>query len=160
MSREVRRARLDVDVATDGVRIPVARAAVTSAVRAVLRGEAVHHALVSIAFVTRARIAALNRAHLDRRGATDVIAFGFRRVADGDAVVGDVYICPDVARASARALGVPMREELMRLVVHGTLHVLGYDHPEDEARHDSVMWTKQEQIVRRLVVSRHRARTR
>ena len=64
--------------------------------------------------------------------------------------MGDVYIAPSVARASARDNGVSVREELVRLVVHGTLHVLGYDHPDSDARTRSAMWKKQERLVRRL----------
>ena len=119
-----------VDVALDGVRIPVSRARVAEVARAVLEAERVPNALLSIAFVTRQRIAALNREHLGRRGVTDVISFGFARATDRDPVIGDIYICPDVARAAAAERRIGIREELTRLVIHGTLHVLGHDHPE------------------------------
>jgi len=66
------------------------------------------------------------------------------------ALVGDVYICPAVARANARTAGVGVREELVRLVVHGTLHVLGYDHPEGPGRTMSPMWRRQERYVKAL----------
>src|SRR5215471_15871458 len=72
-------------------------------------------------------------------GATDVIAFAFAPVRARGPLVGDVYIAPDVARAQARRLGVPVREELARLVVHGTLHVTGHDHPGGAARTRSRM---------------------
>ncbi|MGH7669133.1 MAG: rRNA maturation RNAse YbeY [Gemmatimonadaceae bacterium] len=42
---------------------------------------------------------------------------------------------------------MPLREELVRLVVHGTLHVLGYDHPDDASRLQSAMWKRQERLV-------------
>ena len=116
-----------------------------------LRAERVRDALVSIALVSNRRIAALNRAHLRRSGTTDVIAFGFARVGSRGPVVGDIYVAPEVARASARDNGVPVREELARLVVHGTLHVLGYDHPEAGARTRSAMWRRQERLVARLL---------
>jgi len=64
--------------------------------------------------------------------------------------VGDVYICPAVAREHARALRIPPREELIRLVVHGTLHALGYEHPEGEGRTRSAMWRRQERYVEAL----------
>ncbi|MEO8562812.1 MAG: rRNA maturation RNase YbeY [bacterium] len=142
-----------VDVAVEGVRIPLARARVAAVAEGVLRAERVRDALLSVAFVTDRRIAALNRAHLGHPGATDVIAFGFAPVdASGD-VVGDVYIAPDVARRNARAAGSSIREELLRLVVHGVLHVLGHDHPEDESRYHSPMWQRQERLLRTLVRS-------
>ena len=68
--------------------------------------------------------------------------------ADGAPVVGDVYIAPSVARVNARLSGVTVREELARLVVHGTLHVLGHDHPA-VGRERSAMWRRQEHLLAR-----------
>jgi len=62
-------------------------------------------------------------------------------------VIGDIYICPDVVRKNAERFGVGVREELARVVVHGTLHTLGYDHPDGEDRTDSDMWRRQERIL-------------
>jgi probable rRNA maturation factor len=140
-----------VSVATDGVRVPVARARMEALVRAVLRAERVNDALMSLAFVSSAAIARLNRLHLGHRGPTDVIAFAYSGAA---VTIGDVYICPGVVRANAVAWGIGVREELARVVVHGVLHVLGYDHPQDEAaRTGSPMWRRQEALVRRLARS-------
>ena len=141
---------LAVDVATEGVRIPIARARVAALAEGVLRREGVRDALLSIAFVSDRRISALNRAHLGHTGPTDVISFGFAPVGNARVVVGDVYIAPAVARRNARAHGNGVREELSRLVVHGVLHVLGHDHPEGEPRYASPMWQRQEQLLRSL----------
>jgi rRNA maturation RNase YbeY len=143
-----------VAVSTDGVRLSLPRQRVVDAARAVLRGERVRDAMLSVTFVSTAVMRRLNRRHLGRAGATDVISFGFRRASRASPVVGDVYIAPDVAKQSARVNAVPAREELLRLVVHGTLHVLGYDHPETETRTRSRMWRKQERVVRRLTRKR------
>ncbi|MFN2566217.1 MAG: rRNA maturation RNase YbeY [Gemmatimonadaceae bacterium] len=142
---------ISVDVAVDGVRSPLSRARVGDLARRVLRAEGVRDALLSVALVSNRRMAELNRAHLRRPGPTDVIAFGLTRVGTRGPVVGDIYLAPDVARASARENGVPVREELARLVVHGTLHVLGYDHPDDDSRTRSTMWRRQERLVARLL---------
>jgi probable rRNA maturation factor len=141
---------LDVDVSASGVRSPISAARLADAARAVLRTERVRNALVSLALIDRRAIARLNREHLGHAGATDVISFSFSRASARDAVIGDVYIAPDVARDNAAARGVPLREEMLRLVVHGTLHVLGHDHPDGPTRERSPMWRKQERIVRRL----------
>ncbi|HEY8174967.1 MAG TPA: rRNA maturation RNase YbeY [Gemmatimonadaceae bacterium] len=143
-----------VGISADGVRIPVSRDRVAAAVRAVLRSERVRDALLSITFVSNPVIRSLNRAHLKRRGVTDVISFGFRRASAASPILGDIYIAPDVARASARANKVTVGEEIVRLVVHGTLHVLGYDHPEGDTRTRSAMWRKQERLVERLAPGR------
>jgi len=145
-----------VGVSANGVRVPLSRDGAARIARAVLRSERVSHAMLSITFVSNAGIRALNRKHLRRAGLTDVIAFWFRRPTRGAPVVGDVYIAPGVARASARANDVGVREELVRLIVHGTLHVLGYDHPARETRTRSAMWRKQERLVQRLSARRRR----
>ena len=147
---------LDVDVATNRVRSPLSREAIIDAARATLRGDRVRNALVSITLLDRASIARMNRRHLGHPGATDVISFGFVRPSRRDPVIGDIYIAPEVGRENALARGTPVREELTRLVVHGTLHVLGYDHPAGNARERSPMWTRQERIVRRVIRARER----
>lgn len=143
-----------MDVTASGVRSPIARARLAAAARAVLRAERVRNALLSITLVDRAAIARLNRLHLGHRGPTDVISFGFARASDRDPVIGDVYIAPEVAGENARAHGVGAREEMVRLIVHGTLHVLGHDHPDGPSRTASPMWKRQERLVHRLAGAR------
>jgi probable rRNA maturation factor len=140
---------LAVDVSANGIRTPLGRAAIADVARSALRAERVANALVSITLLDRRAIARMNRAHLGHAGPTDVISFGFDRATPRDPVIGDIYIAPDVARENAKASGVSVREEMARLVVHGTLHVLGYDHPESAERERSAMWKLQERIVRR-----------
>jgi probable rRNA maturation factor len=142
---------LVVDVANEsgGTRLPLSRARVGELARTALRAEGVRDALLSVTFLSPRRMSALNRSHLDRRGATDVIAFGFHRVGARAPVIGDIYIAPDVARANARRLGIGLREELARLVIHGTLHVLGHVHPDGAGRTRSAMWRRQERLLAR-----------
>ncbi len=138
---------LHVDVAAEGVRVPLARARAADLATFVLQRERVRHALLSFSFVTNRAIATLNREHLGHRGPTDVITFALGDASADGPVVGDVYIAPDVARANARAHGRGVREELARLVVHGTLHVLGHEHPEQDDRTASPMWHRQERLL-------------
>jgi len=146
---------LRVGVTCDGVRAPVATHRIADGVRLVLRAEGVRDAMVSVTLLSPSAMARLNRRHLALTGATDVISFGFAPVP-GAGVVGDIYVCPGVAAANARAACCGVREELLRLVVHGTLHVLGHDHPVDAARTTSPMWRRQERLLAR--VRRHLAR--
>jgi probable rRNA maturation factor len=142
--------RLAVDVGTVGVRVSLGRDRVRALAQRVLRAEGARDALLSITFVTPRAIAALNQRHLGHNRPTDVIAFGWTAPAGPRQVaLGDVYIAPDVARENARAHGSGIREELARLVVHGTLHVLGHDHPDGDARVTSTMWKRQEALLAR-----------
>lgn len=117
----------------------------------VLRWERARRARVELALLGPVAMRRLNRRATGRRGLTDVIAFTLPQ-PDG-AILGDVYICPAAARAFVANGGPPerLREELVRLVVHGTLHVLGYDHPDGPGRTRSAMWQRQERYVRRLM---------
>ena len=139
---------LVVDVAADGVRIPLARERVRETARLVLRAEGVREALLSVTFLPRAGMARLNRRHLGHAGATDVLSFSLAPVV-GTSLLGDIYICPDVARENARQAGVGVREEVARLVVHGTLHAIGHEHPDGEDRLRSQMWRRQERLLAR-----------
>ena len=144
---------LIVDVSADGVRAPVARERLKDLAVGVLEAERVRDALLSITLVSPTRIARLNRAHLGHAGATDVISFALTNppgASARQAIVGDIYIAPAVARANAARMGTSVRQEIARLVVHGTLHVLGHDHPDGADRTTSPMWRRQEQLLAKL----------
>lgn len=138
-----------VAVASEGTRAAIGAEAVRALVQGVLAAERAGRAMVSVTFLAPAAMAALNRRHLRHRGPTDVISFGFVPTG-GEGLVGDVYVCPAVARENAARFGCGVREETARLVVHGALHVLGWDHPVDAAREHSPMWRRQEALLRRL----------
>ena len=138
---------LAVDVALDGVRLPLSRDRVRSLVRFALRRERVRDAIVSFAFVSARAIAALNRRVFRHDGVTDVITLAFHPPARGAALVADVYIAPEVVRRNAVAAGVRTREELARVVVHAVLHALGMTHPDGPGRERSAMWRRQERLL-------------
>ncbi|HVS59829.1 MAG TPA: rRNA maturation RNase YbeY [Gemmatimonadaceae bacterium] len=142
---------LAIDISSSVRRLLVSRPRVKEAAVAALRAERVKDAMLSITFVGRAAMSELNRRYLGHHGPTDVISFGLGRQGRRGPVVGDIYICPEIARANARRQGVSSHEELLRLVVHGTLHTLGYHHPEGATRTESSMWRRQERILARVV---------
>lgn len=117
------------------------------AVRTTLAAEGVARAEVSVTLLGDADIQDLNLRYLGRDRPTDVIAFSL----DDDAPLGDVYVGLDQARRQAEEAGIELTEELVRLAVHGTLHVLGHDHPEGADRLGSPMFARQEALVRQVM---------
>jgi probable rRNA maturation factor len=119
----------------------------------VLAWEGARAARVDVVLLDVAAMRRVNRRATGRRGLTDVIAYALPTAGHG--LVGDVYICPEAAArwVGAHAPDRPgaLAEELVRLAVHGTLHVLGYDHPDGAGRTRSAMWRRQERYVRRLL---------
>lgn len=140
-----------IDISSTVRRLNVSRARVREAAVAALESERVRDAMISITFVGRAAMSDMNGRYLGHKGPTDVISFGLGRIGKRGAVLGDIYICPEVARDNARRQGVPAGQELLRLVIHGTLHVLGYEHPHSTSRTESAMWRKQERILARVI---------
>jgi probable rRNA maturation factor len=111
---------------------------------------------LTVYFVDEIAIAELNREHMGKEGPTDVLAFpldgvecieiqGPGAISRGPArphhdhddmplLLGDVFVCPSVALSQAPTHAGSLDDEIALLVVHGILHVLGYDHDEDLAR--------------------------
>lgn len=133
---------------TDGSLVPLLETAVRHTWEAEGRGPGE----VSLTLLDDDAIAALNRRYLERDGPTDVIAFTLEKSDDSTTPVGDVYVGAAQAARQAREYGVPLKEELVRLAVHGTLHVLGHDHPEGEERMESPMFLRQEELVRAVML--------
>ncbi len=112
----------------------LSRALVVRAVRAawpLLKIPTGHTAELAVTAIGPARIRALNRRWRRVDKPTDVLSFALhmRPIAGYTAVsLGDLFICPAVVRAKARAAGRPVREQMAWTVVHGLLHLAGYDH--------------------------------
>lgn len=116
---------------------------------------------LTVCLVSEAEITRWNRAYRGKKGPTDVLSFptgierhsgaagGSRRsrsgrkaeptppwAAETDGYLGDIAIAPAVARRNARRLGRGLARELRILMLHGTLHLLGYDHERDHGEMD------------------------
>ena len=100
---------------------------------------------LSILAVTTDAMAELHERWMDEPGPTDVMSFPMDELVEesrrpdapdmGPALLGDIVLCPEFAKAQARAAGHSLDDELHLLTVHGVLHLLGYDHAEpDEER--------------------------
>ena len=142
MTREAGRVLLD---AGDFADAPVAL--IEEAVRLTLAAAGRPDVEVSVALLGDDDIRELNRRYLGKDSATDVIAF---TLGEASEIVGDVYIGVAQARRQADELGVPIHEELVRLAIHGVLHVLEHDHPEGPEREESPMFELQERLLRDL----------
>jgi len=92
---------------------------------AAAEGAALKH--VDVAVVSARRIAAINRRYLGRRGATDVLSFDLSDEARQGGLTAQIVVCGDLAARRGRSLSTGCRRELLLYVVHGLLHLLGYD---------------------------------
>jgi probable rRNA maturation factor len=119
---------------------PVDEEGLRALARDTMRGEGIDRAELSVSFVEQDEIAGLHERFMDEPGPTDVLSFPLDDIdEDGVRLLGDVVVAP--AEAVRNNLSDP-EAELRLLLVHGILHLLGYDHEDDGAR--TRMWERQE----------------
>ena len=124
-------------------------AAVSALSAHVLEAEGISAGEVDIVFCGDDRIAELNLEWLEREGPTDCIAFDLREEMDPSTVEGEVYIDISQAERQAPEFGVTIDEEIRRLIIHGMLHLLGYDHESEDDK--AIMWAKQEALLAQVM---------
>jgi probable rRNA maturation factor len=125
---------------SDRQTLPVDEAGLVDLARATLLGEGLGAVELSVSFVDDAEMEELHVRYMDEPGPTDVLSFPLdEEEHHGVRVLGDVVIAPAVA---ARNNPEDPAAELRLLLVHGILHVLGYDH--EDAGERAAMWARQE----------------
>ncbi|MCX7707760.1 MAG: rRNA maturation RNase YbeY [Anaerolineae bacterium] len=132
------------------------------AILATLRAEGRAEGEVTLVVTDDDAVAELNRTYLGVDGPTDVLSFptqgppleavgaetAFVAAPEMADYLGDIVIALPYTRRQAAALGRSLRDELRLLAVHGTLHLLGYDHAEPDE--EAAMWERQDKILNSL----------
>jgi probable rRNA maturation factor len=127
--------------------VRVARPALESFLRRVCRELKLGAAEVTICLVSDAEMARMNEAFRGKKGPTDVLSFPAveRRTPASPSArsrrpgfLGDIAISPETARRNAKKFGRSVPSELQVLIVHGVLHLLGYDHETDRGEMDRI----------------------
>ena len=83
---------------------------------------------IAIRFTTAEELAALNQAHRQKQGTTDVLSFP----ADDDDFLGDIALAYEVMESQAKEMGITLADHCLHLLLHGVLHLSGHDHIDDD----------------------------
>lgn len=122
----------------------------------VCKDEGLDNGEFNVIIVSKEKIQELNKEYRNIDMVTDVISFALEDddtfKLDDYRVLGDIYICIDRAREQALEYGHSFKRELSFLAIHGLLHLLGYDHMEEEE--EKVMFAKQEEVLNRYGIER------
>jgi len=114
----------------------------------ILKVQGIRQALLSIVFVSHQKIRALNKKFLNRDYGTDVLAFDLSEHGPSKrkstSVTGDIIISTDAAIQNTKAFDVPLTQEITLYVIHGILHLCGYD---DHKPRDIKKMRKREQEI-------------
>lgn len=131
--------------------------------RHVLDAMRVHpQAELSVVLVDEPAMEQLHKQWMDEDGPTDVLSFPMDELRPGNeeeepqpGLLGDVVLCPQVAKRQARTAGHSSEEELLLLTTHGILHLLGFDHAEPEEEKE--MFALQRKLLLTFLSTRGRA---
>lgn len=119
---------LDIDFSNRQTKHPVDEARLVAAVRLVLTEEGIAHGSISLAVVDDPTIHQLNRRYLQHDYPTDVLSFVLDQGPPG--LEGEVIVSADMAAATCHRYRWRSQDELLLYVIHGTLHLVGYDDHE------------------------------
>ena len=111
----------------------------------VLSGENRESESISLAFVEKGEIRKLNLAYRKKDKPTDVLSFEL----DERDLLGEIVICPEVVSEHAQEYGVTYEYEMMKVFIHGILHLLGYDHERSRVE-EAAMDERQNKYLREL----------
>jgi probable rRNA maturation factor len=126
--------------------LPVDRKRIRGAMRAIVRDAGVAEARINVAVVDDATIAQLHQQFLGDPDPTDVLSFLLEQPPN--ALEGDVVVSADTAQAYAPRYGCTPEDELLRYVIHGTLHLVGYDDVTPQKR--ATMQRKEREYLKGL----------
>jgi probable rRNA maturation factor len=104
---------------------------------------------VGISFVSDAEMQKLNRMYRKKNKTTDVLSFPEPEIPGKRQSWGDIFVSTTYVRGEAKRRGIALQEEVLRVVIHGMLHLMGYDHVTDEE--ETAMFTLQEKALAKLV---------
>jgi len=107
---------------------PVAKEFLKKIAKKVLKGENKSEAEISIALVGEGRIMELNKKYRGKNRVTDVLAFG-----DNDGL-GEIVICLREVKKNTKRYETTFEKELAKVLIHGILHLLGYNHEKSEVQ--------------------------
>ena len=140
---------ITIEIANLQCHLPLDRRLVRKAVRRVLRAAGVRKGRISVAVVDDGQIARLNWQYLHHRGPADVLSFVLDR---SDGLEGEVVVGAQTARRSAPRFGWSAHDELLLYVIHGTLHLVGYDDTSPTLR--AKMQEQEALVLRQLGITR------
>jgi probable rRNA maturation factor len=129
--------------------VRVDRKRLTRLVEFVAAAEGQRLGQIDLAVVGKGEIISHNRRWLGHVGPTDVISFDLSEAGEG--LSGQLIVCGDVAAEQARLRGLPVQEELMLYVVHGLLHLMGYD--DLAIRAAAKMHAREEELLKEFIAS-------
>ncbi|KKP93049.1 MAG: putative rRNA maturation factor [Parcubacteria group bacterium GW2011_GWA1_36_12] len=117
----------------------------TQVAKKLLKGENRETETLSLAFISKEEIKKLNKKFRKKNKATDVLSFKLKE----NNCLGEIVICPEVIKENAKKYKVSEKKEMVKVFIHGILHLLGYDHEKSD-REAETMEKKQNYYLSKI----------
>lgn len=143
--------QLKIRIKSTQRKITINKKATTYLAKQLLKIKGIRGAELSILFVGKRRIHRLNKRYRKIDRATDVLAFSMREGTGANLhpqILGDVVICPEIAKESARVRNSTEEREIHLYLIHGILHLLGYNDSNKKGR--LLMEKEQDRLLKKL----------
>lgn len=119
---------------TSGIELPFDSSVIPTIVRKIELGENVRYQNLEIVFVDEKEIVEINEEHLDRDYITDIITFRYDEDTSNQQIEGTLYCCAPRIKEQGKEFAKSEREEFLRVVIHGFIHLIGYDDSTDDQK--------------------------
>jgi len=129
----------------NAIKFAIDKKTFSTVAKKVLLGENRETESISLALVGKEEIKKLNKKFRGKDKPTDVLSFNLN---EGN-YLGEIIICPDVVKENAKKYGVSAKSEMLKVFVHGILHLCGYDHEKSEKEAEE-MEKKQENYLSKV----------
>lgn len=114
--------------------LPVSLQQLEAAVSVLQKKEKCHFSLLEVVFVDEQKIVDINKEHLDRNYVTDIISFRYDEDSSNQSIEGTLFCCAPRIYEQALELNEEPSNEFLRIVIHGLLHLAGYEDPSESKR--------------------------
>lgn len=117
------------------ISLPVGEQDITQIITMIKTHDSVEIQLAEVVFVDKAEILRINQEYLNHNYVTDVITFLYNEQAEPNKIEGTLYCCAPQIKKQAKDNHQPEKKEFLRIIIHGLLHLCGYDDKTDADQH-------------------------
>jgi probable rRNA maturation factor len=139
---------MDISIKNLQTKVSIRIPRIKQVARRTLRHLNIPEATLSVIFVATSRMKSLNTKYLKHAYVTDILTFNYSPEGQRKRILAEIIIAPSVAVANARAFATTLHKEIELYVIHGILHLAGYD---DHSPGDIARMRKKEQEITRMI---------
>ena len=121
---------------TSGISIPIELSLIEKAVNFIEKEQSVQFSHLEVVYVDENEIVSINKEYLERGYVTDIISFRYDEDESDQQIEGTLFCCAPRISEQSNELGTNKKEEFLRIIIHGLLHLCGYDDDTEDSKQE------------------------